>query len=143
MDEDNWRSLGEVLADVTERALMKAMVGQSGTEAWRQPLYALPPPQQTEGSTVRVGIRKPGANTPPAVLTREEPTSARKGSRQRVPLLVIASRCEPIAIAPTRLPPPRAMGSHLVVIDPHLPRSLYLIRSTTQASAISASVPRS
>jgi hypothetical protein len=51
MDEDNWRSLGEVLADVTERALMKAM-GTAGQRSYPRPR----PPAATTGeeSALRV-----------------------------------------------------------------------------------------
>jgi hypothetical protein len=140
-DDTNWRSLGEVLADVTERALMKAMVGQSGTEAWRQPLYALPPPQQTEGSTVRVGIREADAEAPASYQEPVEPGGgiAVQASTSTMPVGNITATM-------SREPPHRPNAVVVMFpmrMDAHLPRSLYLIRSTTQASAISASVPRS
>ena len=116
MDGDNWRCIGDVLADVM-RALNERQAGARGGET----LDRLP--TRTRGEEPPAGCewgekcRRP---QPPASSDREVVTKRQKplnwsGSTYAAHMghALPTGRCGPAAIAPREVSPPRAAGQHL------------------------------
>lgn len=112
MFDDNWRHISEAL----ESALMDAL---SGRGAYAERLLNPPPgPRSVGGATDRTGMGN-GKRTPAETGASFQGLRREGETRPSCVLLanrVQTNRCERIASAPTRLPLPRAMRSHLVVL---------------------------
>jgi hypothetical protein len=131
---DSWRQIAECLpAELRDAIGIRTATGAADFTAPQ------PPPRDERGVPSRLEWERTPAE---AGASCQEP-----GEREEEPAKRLLSTMPSGKITATMSREPPHRPNAVVVIfpmrmDAHLPRSLYLIRSTTQASAISASVPR-